>query len=141
VLRKRVRFGTTIFIRRLLALFRQPIFIVVTVVGHCVIATGTLSLYFLENGKNPNIHSLLDTLFWAVATVTTVGYGSVVPLTISGKVLGIFMMISGSILFWCYTALFATALVAPELKYFETEVKDLEKAIGKLEEELQESGV
>lgn len=136
----KVKSGSTLIVRRLLALFRQQVFIAVTVVGHSVILSGTLGLYYLERGVNPAIHSKLDTLFWAVATVTTVGYGPVVPITDAGKVLGIGMMISGSILFWCYTALFATALVAPELRVFEGEVKDLEKAIGKLRETVKEEG-
>jgi voltage-gated potassium channel Kch len=133
-----VRLGSALFFRRLFALFRQPIFIIVTVVGHFVIAVGTLGLYFLERAANPKIGSLLDTLFWAIATVTTVGYGQVDPITPAGKCLGIGMMISGSILFWCYTALFATALVAPEMKAFENEVRDLERVIQRLEEEVVE---
>ncbi len=134
----KMKSGTALFFKRLFKLFRQPIFIVVTIVGHTVIVSGALGLFYLERHSNPHIGSLLDTFFWAIATVTTVGYGNVVPLTAGGKVLGIFMMISGSVLFWCYTALFATALVAPELKFFENEVKDLEKVIGKLEEAVKD---
>jgi hypothetical protein len=129
----KVKSGSTLIVLRLMALFRQPIFITVTLVGHSAIAAGTFGLYYLEWGVNPAIRSLLDTLFWAVATVTTVGYGPVIPVTTAGKILGIGMMILGSILFWCYTALFATALVSPELRLFEEDVKALGKAIGKLQ--------
>lgn len=121
----------SIFFKRLTRLIRLRIFIFLTILGHAYLVFGTVTLYYLERGVNPQIHSLLDTLFWSVETVTTVGFGSVVPVTNAGKVLGICMMIMGSILFWSYTALFATAIVAPELKQVEDEMHDIEKALHK----------
>lgn len=37
----------------------------------------------------------IDSLWWAIATVTTVGYGDVVPTTIIGKMIAIILMLSG----------------------------------------------
>src|SRR6185436_15729726 len=85
--------------------------------------------HFFESGANPHLHSWIDTLFWTVATVTTVGYGDVNPVTIGGKVVGICMMIVGSLFLWSYTALFAGALISPDLKSVEEEVADLEKEL------------
>ena len=106
--------GIHLFTKRIWGLIQQPVFIVLTVIGNSLIAVSSLLLYHFEKGVNPKINSLLDTLWWAVATVTTVGYGDISPVTTSGKIIGIFMMIIGTALFWCYTALFAGAIMAEE---------------------------
>lgn len=45
-------------------------------------------LYYAENEKNPKISSILGACWWAVATMSTVGYGDVYPTTTWGKVIG-----------------------------------------------------
>jgi len=45
-------------------------------------------LYYAENGHNKNITSILGACWWAVATMSTVGYGDVYPQTTWGKVIG-----------------------------------------------------
>ena len=46
-------------------------------------------LYFLERDINPKgFSSIIEAMSWSIATLATVGYGDVVPLTILGKVFG-----------------------------------------------------
>jgi voltage-gated potassium channel Kch len=130
-------FDTSVFRKRLLALFKQPVFIFMTLWGHSVIVLGTGALFYFEQGVNPKVESLLDTFTWAIGTVTTVGYGDFTPVTTEGKVVSIFMMILGSLFLWSYTALFAGALVAPELRLLEAGVKDLEKDVHAFEKDVQ----
>lgn len=125
--------GLGIFGRRLKTIARQPIFIFITIWGHAAIAAGTLAFYYFEKGVNPKIHSLLDTFYWAVATVTTVGYGDAAPVSVGGKIVGIGMMILGSLFLWSYTALFAGGLVAPEIRMVEDEVRELQKEVHEVE--------
>lgn len=124
--------GAGIFHRRLSTLFKQPIFWFITIFGHATILCGTFTFYYFEVGHNPNVQSFFDTFYWAISTVTTVGYGDVTPQTQGGKIIGIFMMIAGSLFLWSYTALFAGGLVAPELHLLEEEVKDLEADVEKV---------
>ena len=49
-----------------------------------------------------------------VQTITTVGYGDIVAITVPGKILAIFTMIFGSLSIVLYTAFFAGVLIAPE---------------------------
>jgi voltage-gated potassium channel len=42
-----------------------------------------------------NIHTLGDGLWWAIQTVTTVGYGDIVPETTAGRLVGVVMMVTG----------------------------------------------
>ena len=51
--------------------------------------------YHFEEPTNTDVHSIFDALWWAVITLTTVGYGDIVPLTIGGKLLGMGIAFSG----------------------------------------------
>jgi voltage-gated potassium channel len=117
-----------------MSLVKNPVFISLTAVGNAVVLFGTLSLYFVESDINPSIKSLLDTLWWSVTTITTVGYGDVSPVTALGKVIGIFMMIVGTALFCSFTALFAEALISEDIVDLDTEIQKLTRKIRKVAE-------
>lgn len=55
---------------------------------------GTL-MYFLEHGHNPQFSSIPESMYWGIVTVTTVGYGNIVPVTVLGKIVASFMMMTG----------------------------------------------
>ena len=53
-------------------------------------------IYFFENEAQPEIFSsLFHSLWWAIVTLTTVGYGDVYPITVGGKVFTFFILILG----------------------------------------------
>ena len=64
-----------------------------------VIIAGTVIMHRLESGaENSQMTTLLDALWWCVATVTTVGYGDVVPVTSIGRIVALVYMFFGIIL-------------------------------------------
>ncbi len=53
-------------------------------------------IYFFENEAQPELFcSIFHSLWWAVATLTTVGYGDIFPITPGGKVFTFFVLIIG----------------------------------------------
>lgn len=56
---------------------------------------GALALLQFEREANGPISELGDALWWGVATITTVGYGDFVPVTVGGRLVGIVLMIAG----------------------------------------------
>lgn len=52
-------------------------------------------MYVLEYKSNPGFTSIPQSIYWAIVTITTVGYGDVAPYTALGKILSTFIMILG----------------------------------------------
>ena len=52
-------------------------------------------LYVVEFEVNDNINSFLDALYWALVTVSTVGYGDISPITDMGKIISMVGIIFG----------------------------------------------
>ena len=58
------------------------------------IIAGSGAIYHIESlHEDAQINSLLDAFWWTVSTITTVGYGDLVPVSDAGKVFGIFYML------------------------------------------------
>jgi len=57
---------------------------------------GATGIYLFERHAQPELFgSIPACMWWALVTLTTVGYGDMAPITIGGKVFGVFVMISG----------------------------------------------
>jgi voltage-gated potassium channel len=62
------------------------------------ISASTL-LYFAERATNPAFASVPAAMWWAIVTLSTVGYGDVVPITVVGKLLGSGVAVLGLCMF------------------------------------------
>lgn len=66
---------------------------------------GASGLYYLEREVNPQLATIPDAMWWSVVTVSTVGYGDVVPITWPGKILAGIMMFMGLGVIAIFTAI------------------------------------
>jgi voltage-gated potassium channel len=76
-----------------------------------------------------DFNSYEEAFWWALQTVTTVGYGDVVPVSTWGRILGAFIMLLGITFLAFLTAIVTSLIVSNE----ETEVRD---ALQRIEERL-----
>jgi len=51
--------------------------------------------YLLEYGINDKLSSYLDAIYWALVTISTVGYGDISPVTQMGKIVSMFGIVFG----------------------------------------------
>jgi len=99
-------------LRRVLVQESGPL-LSVLVIFLTVVFLASVAEYFLEHDVQPaTFGSVPDALWWAVVTLTTTGYGDVVPITPLGRLVAALVMISGLGVFGLWTGILATGFAA-----------------------------
>jgi len=128
-------------LRRARAMFtHHGLHFVLLAVAVIIFAAAGLELVFEQHSVGPNaIHNFGDAIWWAVVTVTTVGYGDKVPMTGGGRWVATALMFTGIGLVGALTATIASFFVQEqhsaemaEIKAQLAEIRDL-LASGKAE--------
>jgi voltage-gated potassium channel len=105
--------------------FLDPIFLTLAITAFVVLLMATTLLYFVEVNINPKMTSYFDSIWWGVATITTIGYGDVVPITLTGRIIGIFLMMTGPALFVLFTGALWRSVLAEQAD----EISPLDRSI------------
>ncbi len=93
----------------------QPkITVFLTFVLLMVLIIGSL-MYVVEGGSNPEFSSIPQGIYWAVVTLTTVGYGDITPITNLGKFLSAVVMILGYAVIAVPTGIVSAQFIEAEL--------------------------
>ena len=99
-------------LRRVLVQESGPL-LSVLVIFLMVLFLASVAVHYLERGVQPvAFGSVPATLWWAVATLTTTGYGDVVPITPLGRLIAAVVMICGLGVFGLWTGILATGFAA-----------------------------
>lgn len=102
------------YTRDLMVSFLRPATFFLTGLTFTGMGLGSLVFYLIEDAANTRLNSYLDALYFTVATMTSVGYGDIAPITDAGKVVAIFMMIAGTAIYVSFTAIIATSMIEIE---------------------------
>ncbi len=81
------------------------------------------AMYVAEHGANNAIENPFDALWWGVVTLTTVGYGDVVPHTFEGRLAAMALMLLGIGLFGAITATITSYFLTADLRRVEAKVE------------------
>lgn len=86
-----------------------------------VIGSSGIAIYLIESPhEDAQITNLIDAFWWVSATVTTVGYGDVVPVTEIGRLFGIALMFIGISIIGAFISALGALLIGSRLKKHET---------------------
>ena len=109
-----------------------------------LVVNGAVAVYFYErDAAGSNIHTLADSLWWAMVTVTTVGYGDYYPVTALGRVAALFIMATGILTLAVVTAQVASSFLdqasrrrasAASSERGEVTLADLAERLARIEE-------
>ncbi|MDE0092622.1 MAG: potassium channel family protein [Oligoflexia bacterium] len=89
----------------LLKAFMNPIIFYFAVVGNAIMFLSAYAFYYFEKDINAQVNNYWDALWWAMCTVSTVGYGDIVPITGLGRITGVILIIFGVIFFLGFIAM------------------------------------
>jgi len=81
-------------ILRLILLSRDSFPVAMAMVFGMVFVFGSCA-FLLEHGENPSFGSIHDGLWWAFVSLTTVGYGDIVPITDAGRIVAVILIVFG----------------------------------------------
>jgi voltage-gated potassium channel len=73
-------------------------------IGILFVMFSAIAILNVETGPEANIRTAGDALWWAITTITTVGYGDKYPITTEGRIVAVLLMICGVSLFAVFTA-------------------------------------
>jgi len=95
--------------------YRIMVFMIFVVM--MMILAGT-AMYVIEGGEN-GFDSIPSSIYWAIVTTTTVGYGDITPVTDLGKILSSLMMILGYVIIAV-----PTGLISVEMSRYKSDGKN-----------------
>ena len=113
-----------------------------------LILIGSTIVAAVETGGQGEIQTYADALWWALVTVTTVGYGDVTPVTVAGRTVATVLIVGGVGLFGALTANLASWFIragnrrsreeSEAVDDLASEVRELRKEVARLRADREE---
>ncbi|MDQ3837648.1 MAG: potassium channel family protein [Thermoproteota archaeon] len=103
--------------RRTLSILEGRRFFYIIVFSSMAIIIGAACEYMVESpAQGTKIHNIGDAFWWAIVTVTTVGYGDIYPVTIPGRIIAAVLMFVGIAILGVLISTLGAALLESRLK-------------------------
>lgn len=108
----------------------QSAVLAATLVTIVLVASASVAALHVENVPEANIKSAEDAAWWALCTVTTIGYGDRYPVTSEGRLIGVVLMIAGVGMFGAFAGFVASWFLKPEERRETTELEGLRQELA-----------
>jgi voltage-gated potassium channel len=97
---------------------------------------GSVAILQVEPAAGGNIQTAEDAMWWAVTTMTTVGYGDRFPITSEGRLVAVVLMAAGVGVFGTLSGLVAGWFLSPAAKEADDDAQEIKRLIVELQQQL-----
>lgn len=112
-------------------------FVMVGLMSVVAVLSATIAVFeFERTAPGSNIHSAGDALWWAFATITTIGYGDHFPVTLAGRIVAVVLVVFGLSFFGTFTAYVASFFLEKTQLKEESEIHRLIHEVRQLREQV-----
>ena len=122
-----------------LARRRQSTLVAASLVAFLMLVFSSISILQVETTPGSNIRTGEDAVWWAMTTMTTVGYGDRFPVTTEGRLIAALLMCAGVGLFGMLSGLLAAWFVLPPTGQQGTELGALREEVRQLRRILEKT--
>jgi len=103
-----------------------------------LLVASSVAILRFEDVQGSNITTAGDAVWWAFATITTVGYGDRFPVTAEGRLTAAILMTAGVGLFAVFSAALAAWFLSPQDRVTDAEIAALRAEVAALRELIEE---
>lgn len=103
----------------------ESAFLAVALVSLLLVIFSSIAILQLETSPDANIKTASDALWWAMTTITTVGYGDRYPITTEGRLIATVLMVCGVGLFGTLSGFVASWFLKPNQEQRDAELGDV----------------
>jgi voltage-gated potassium channel len=123
------------------AIFRQRAqngFLAASLVAILLVIFCSVAILYFENDAKSNIRTGEDAIWWAISTITTIGYGDRYPVTLEGRMVASVLMLAGVGLFSVFSGFLASWFIAPENAVEQSELAALRADVASLRQLIEQ---
>lgn len=105
--------ATKILAQFILSRRAESAFLAVSLISLLLLVVSSIAILHFETSPESNIKSAEEAVWWAITTITTVGYGDMFPITSEGRVIASVLMVCGVGLFGTLSGFIASWFLKP----------------------------
>jgi voltage-gated potassium channel len=103
-----------------------------------LVFTSVAILQFESNQDGANIATAEDAMWWAISTMTTVGYGDRYPTTTEGRLIAAFLMAAGVGVFGTFSGFVASWFLSPAVEETDDDLTEVKSTLTAIQRQLEE---
>jgi voltage-gated potassium channel len=118
----------------------KGVFLASILVTLLLLVASSIAVLEFEKPEHGNIATAQDAMWWAISTMTTVGYGDRFPTTAEGRLVAVFLMAAGVGLFGTMSGVVASWFLSPAAKEADEDMREVKMMLRELQEQLSSRG-